>query len=301
MSMPAGFNPAERPPYVRTRQRGALVATWQRLERLTVTGQGEVYWVRNKESGQLAIMKRLVKARQLDSGGEIRRFRREAAVSYRRVMGKSGSCAKMAGFLAGVNRQSAVAGRRDDPPRISGSFTPRQTHEFDPAAPTGSNAVGGPLVWVRGRWRGERTMQAPSDDLRTQVALTTEDWAASDLPDEVHEDFLDDLLSHLEAEMDGALGDEPSREDMTVEQAEEQLSAVDSWAGLISHAVGRVYAPASPWPRRTAGWAQKVVRRLRRMANKLKATLAPVAKALGAVHFSISVSFPWGISIGVSF
>ncbi len=144
-------------------------------------------------------------------------------------------------------------------------------------------------------------MYAPSEDLRSSVASTTEDWSLSDLPDRVQENYLDDLLDRLEREMDVALLSQVPQEDISVEEAEDQLSAVDSWAGLISHAVGRVYAPASPWPRRTAGWAQKVVKRLRRMANKLKAVLAPVARALGAIHFSIAVAFPWGISVGVAF
>lgn len=44
-----GCNAAEQPG---TYERGALVATWQRLERLTVTGQGEIYRVRNKETAE---------------------------------------------------------------------------------------------------------------------------------------------------------------------------------------------------------------------------------------------------------
>lgn len=31
------------------------------------------------------------------------------------------------------------------------------------------------------------------------------------------------------------------------------LDAVNSWAGLISYAVGRVYGPSSPWPFGLAG------------------------------------------------
>ncbi|WP_203568071.1 serine/threonine protein kinase [Aestuariimicrobium ganziense] len=54
------------------------MATWKKLARLKVTGQGEIYRVQNQETGELAIMKRLLKSPQLaDSDGEMRRFRRE--------------------------------------------------------------------------------------------------------------------------------------------------------------------------------------------------------------------------------
>lgn len=62
----------------RSDERGAPVVKWQRLDRLKFAGQGEIYRVKNKETGELAIMKRLLRAPQLaDSDGEMRRFRRE--------------------------------------------------------------------------------------------------------------------------------------------------------------------------------------------------------------------------------
>jgi hypothetical protein len=54
------------------------MAKWRRMDRLAVTGQGEIYRVKNVETGEFAIMKRLLKAPQLDdSDAEMRRFRRE--------------------------------------------------------------------------------------------------------------------------------------------------------------------------------------------------------------------------------
>jgi serine/threonine protein kinase len=54
------------------------MARWRRLERLAVTGQGEIYRVKKTSTGELAIMKKLLKSPQLaDSDAEIRRFRRE--------------------------------------------------------------------------------------------------------------------------------------------------------------------------------------------------------------------------------
>lgn len=120
-------------------------------------------------------------------------------------------------------------------------------------------------------------MRAPSDTLRRYVATTIEGWP-TDLPDERYEDYLDDLLVRIEREMDDAMVAAPP-EVMSVEQAEDQLSVVVAWAGLISYAVARVYAPASPWPlHHVAWWAQTVVKRLVGMARKLWPVLQPAAE-----------------------
>jgi hypothetical protein len=144
-------------------------------------------------------------------------------------------------------------------------------------------------------------MQPPSDELREEVAQATEGAILSDLSDQAQEDRLEGLLEYIGARMnDSATGIDQLTE-LTEEQAEEQLAAIDAWASLISYAVARVYAPASPWPRRRAGWPERIVRRLQQVVKDLRSLLAPVARALRAVHFSIAVGFPWGVSIGMSF
>ena len=143
-------------------------------------------------------------------------------------------------------------------------------------------------------------MEAPSSKLRYHVADASSGLRTDDLPDADVEAHLDDLLERVESEMASAI-DAGRYVGLSPEEAEDQLAVVDAWAGLISAAVGRVYAPASPWPRHSAGWGKKIVRRLRRMALRLQAVLKPVSQALGAIGFSISVGFPWGISIGLSF
>jgi hypothetical protein len=80
----------------------------------------------------------------------------------------------------------------------------------------------------------------------------------------------------------------------------EDLAAIESWASLASYAAARFYAPASPWRRNFGGWSKRAAARLRSIANALSSVLQPVAKALKAASFSISVSFPWGVSIGLS-
>jgi len=144
-------------------------------------------------------------------------------------------------------------------------------------------------------------MRPPADVLRERVAQSTEDWALTNLSDERQEGLLEGLLDEIDGNMDNSSEELDSYPELTEEQAEQQLASLDAWAALMSSAVARVYAPASPWPRRKAGWAQSMVRKLRRMAIRLQALLLPVARALKAVNFSISVGFPWGVSNGLAF
>jgi hypothetical protein len=144
-------------------------------------------------------------------------------------------------------------------------------------------------------------MQPPSDQFREEVAQRTEDSILSNLSDQAQEGLLENLLDDIDARMNqSATGIDQSSE-LTEDEADDQLATIDAWASLISYAVARVYAPASPWPRRRAGWAQSLVRKLQKIVERLQALLAPVAKALHAVHFSIAVGFPWGVSVGMSF
>jgi hypothetical protein len=80
-----------------------------------------------------------------------------------------------------------------------------------------------------------------------------------------------------------------------------ELAAIEEWASLASYAVSRFYGLQSPLRTDIAGWSRKAVERLREIAEKLRPRLARVAELLGAVSFSISVGFPWGVSIGVGF
>lgn len=128
-------------------------------------------------------------------------------------------------------------------------------------------------------------MVGPSDDFRRYV------WEQAEGVD--NEDALSELLDQIEMAV---------REDGPVAPVapEEELAAAESWASVASYAVGRLSAPASPWPRNVAGWGTRAVGRLRSIANTLSATLSQVAPQLGAQSFSIGVSFPWGIQISLS-
>lgn len=78
------------------------------------------------------------------------------------------------------------------------------------------------------------------------------------------------------------------------------VEAVLGWAALVSFAVARFYAPASPWPQALPGWGRQVARILRRIAARLAGALRSALGPTGADSFSISVTFPWGIEVGLS-
>lgn len=129
-------------------------------------------------------------------------------------------------------------------------------------------------------------MQVPQDSVRLEVgeqARATQNEAE-----------LDQLLARLEdLTLTAAAGDDADQ------QPDERLAAVEAWASLASYVVAVFYAPRSPW-RDEAGWSEKAIERLRRIAHGLRDQLASVMHALGASGFFISVGFPWGLSVGIN-
>jgi ABC-type proline/glycine betaine transport system permease subunit len=144
-------------------------------------------------------------------------------------------------------------------------------------------------------------MRPPSDQLREEVSQRTESSILSNLGPQEQEQRLENLLDYIDLSMNQSVTGIDQLAELAEDQAEDQLATVDAWVSLISYAVARVYAPASPWPRRRAGWEQSIVLKLRQIVKRLQSLLIPVARALHAVHFSIAVGFPWGVSIGMSF
>jgi hypothetical protein len=119
-------------------------------------------------------------------------------------------------------------------------------------------------------------------------------WVGERLERLESEEDVEALLSEIETEAvrDVASGVHGAGEDI--------LAAVDAWAGLASSVVSRFYAPASPWPRSVAGWGGRAVARLRRICGVLLPALQAGANAVGASSWSVSVGFPWGISVSLT-
>jgi Asp-tRNA(Asn)/Glu-tRNA(Gln) amidotransferase A subunit family amidase len=82
-------------------------------------------------------------------------------------------------------------------------------------------------------------------------------------------------------------------------EAQDLLLAIDEWASVASYAVEWVYAPASPSPKKMAGWGRKSIEYLRQITGVLLAPLNLVADAFQADSYSLNVGFPWGISVGL--
>lgn len=131
-------------------------------------------------------------------------------------------------------------------------------------------------------------MDGPSESLRSELSYEFEGMES--------ENDLEEILARIE----GALLADIESNGLRDQAPDDLLAAIESWAGLASAAIARFFAPASPWPRSVAGWGRRAVGRLRRIANALVPPLLQAYGAIGATSFSISVGFPWGISIGLS-
>ncbi|MFF3604158.1 hypothetical protein [Streptomyces sp. NPDC002463] len=124
-------------------------------------------------------------------------------------------------------------------------------------------------------------MDYPSDllreDLQSQPYETEDDCANS----------LQWVAAELEKQPPASPYEEPS----------EALAAAEGWAALTSYVVARTYAPQSPM--RYAGWVRIVALVLQRIAAMLRARLMDVVTRLGASGLTVSVAFPWGLSVAL--
>jgi hypothetical protein len=118
------------------------------------------------------------------------------------------------------------------------------------------------------------------------------------------EETLGEVLRFISAAAGDDLG--PMSGDAVPEEHEawSMLAAVDAWASLASFAFQRVYGeelPAVGTPFvRFPGAKKDVERWLRDVASRFRPVLAKVCPVLGAFAYSISVGFPLGVSVGVT-
>jgi hypothetical protein len=147
-------------------------------------------------------------------------------------------------------------------------------------------------------------MDGPSDNLRAAVGgleWTRRADARADRGDA--EDSLAALLTRIERELTADVEGDLRVTTSDVDAGDDSwdlLAAVEAWAGVSSAAVSQVYAPASPWPRRVGGWGKKAIAALQRIIKILLTPLQVAAKGVGASSWSIGVSFPWGLSVSLS-
>ncbi|MGO4692018.1 hypothetical protein [Glaciibacter sp. 2TAF33] len=148
-------------------------------------------------------------------------------------------------------------------------------------------------------------MNGPDTETRGRIA----EWADETLPDasdDTAEGWLDEVLGVI---ADAIASDEEDDDlfggELDQDAAAGILAAAESWASVVSYAVGRVYAPTSPWPRRLAGWATKISARLNTILAALHAAMSAAVTTLsatfGITSYSIGLSFPWGVSVSLNF
>lgn len=127
-------------------------------------------------------------------------------------------------------------------------------------------------------------MQAPSDEDRREVERS---HFESEEDCEQALDLIDVMMERAGLEFDEH-----------EQHPEEALEAVEGWLGLMSYAVARTYAPASPM--RFPGWSRRVIGRLRAMVQRFQGALQRIAALLGVKGYSIGVSFPWGVQLSLN-
>lgn len=140
-------------------------------------------------------------------------------------------------------------------------------------------------------------MQGPQDGIRARVSVRADHADA--------EEDVETALAEIEAEMMADLASDaslPAVDDLPAasDAAQSELVALNQWAALASYACARFYAPASPWPKSLAGWGQRVAARLQRIARALGARLQAVGRQLGVTSVSVSVNYPWGLSVSLN-
>jgi hypothetical protein len=127
-------------------------------------------------------------------------------------------------------------------------------------------------------------MEGPSDDFRVELAHQL-DMVQT-------EEQLDNVL----AEIEDALAVDAEQ----ITESADDVVAVMEWASVSSYAMARFYGPASPLRKDLAGYGKKAVKRLTSICDQLRGPLQAALRTTGASSFSISVGFPWGISVSLT-
>ena len=142
-------------------------------------------------------------------------------------------------------------------------------------------------------------MEGPNDETRAWIAEEALRLAEAGQAGEDDQWLVAELAGLLEA-LARAISDDVGVEGevaVDLESATYVLDAVQMWASATSYALVAVYAPASPLPRRLAGFANSVTEKTQVIAGILLAPLKAAAAILGADSYAIGLSFPWGVSV----
>jgi hypothetical protein len=143
----------------------------------------------------------------------------------------------------------------------------------------------------------------PPEEFRMEISNRAQDIPGGPEINSKMEDLVEQLLSRVEEVARGALTqdvpdiylDEP--DDI---RGDRLFSAVNAWASIASYVTAKLYAPQSPLRSGLAGWSTKIDTQLQRIVRVLLGPLRTAARLIGALSWSIAVSFPWaGVQVGL--
>jgi hypothetical protein len=146
----------------------------------------------------------------------------------------------------------------------------------------------------------QRVLPPPSEELLAQIygeIRQVRGYRRRDTQDERHAEEALRLIVEELARLNLSEITPPA----TPAHARALIAAADEWISLASSICCRVYAPASPMPKRLLMWSRKVAELLRMICSMLEQAIGTAARLLGASSWTVAASFPWGVSLGLNF
>jgi hypothetical protein len=147
-------------------------------------------------------------------------------------------------------------------------------------------------------WEPNPEDAARFDELRqwvwneVDIARTEANWSEERLGA-----ILEVVSREAEASLERQFGErEPENED----EAHGMISSVEAWASVLSYATSCFYFEGPESFLRRGGFSPRdVTPKLQDAVRKFMPFLRRACQATGATSFSVSVGFPWGISVGL--
>lgn len=129
------------------------------------------------------------------------------------------------------------------------------------------------------------------DQLRSEFVAPIEEARSAE-----SEEMLADVLGRI---VDVANGDLRRQQSESGESEHELAGGVTAWASVVSYATTRFYFEGPESILKRGGYSKSVVSRLEEAALTFRSFLEAALRSTGAVSFSISIGFPWGVSVGL--
>jgi hypothetical protein len=115
------------------------------------------------------------------------------------------------------------------------------------------------------------------------------------------EEILGGIIDKASTDLAETLGD---RTELTEAEGNELLSSIEAWASLTSAVTFAAYAgpPREVGAARFTlpGWAKGVGNKLTDLSKLLDRYLKVAMRAIRAISFTIALTFPWGVSVGLT-